>query len=736
MEQTHIMKRAPGEASMEVIKAVDLNFTYPDGTAALTGINLCVGSGERVAVLGANGSGKSTLFHHFNGLLQPSSGEVFVKEMRVEKQNYRAIRRMVGMVFQDPDDQLFSNTVRQEISYGLLNLGTPREAIPAAIKWSLSVVGLEGYEDKSPYLLSGGEKKRVALASVLAMKPEVLVLDEPTSSLDPRGVAQLVRLLNSINGELKITLVFATHDVDVVPLLADRVYVLNKGRIRISGTTAEVFSRKKAIRDNNLRLPRVAHLVELLQRDGFAPSGERPEGSDDGRAAGAQHGQPEVVNPGSCQDKGANHPEVSAGSVTRPGELPMTIGQARRLLEAMGASDAPRLMPGMYRLHDGRMLRRGYTTGTCAAAAARAAALALLGQNPATVNVRLPGGGEAALPVAGTVLQGDSAQAWVIKDAGDDPDVTDGAEIRATVRLQPQGITVRGGSGVGVVTRPGLAVSPNQPAINPVPLQMIKENLAAVLPAGGGAEVTISVPEGERLARRTMNSHLGIVGGISILGTTGIVEPMSEESFKQALAPQLDIARAAGQQVAVLTPGRRGASLAAEFGIPRDAVVLISNYAGFMLEECVRQGFRQAVLWGHVGKLAKVAAGSFQTYNRIADGRAEVVAALAAARGAGADLIRAILEAATAEVMVEILKDAGLERVWHDLARRASSRAVTYTRGGLTVGTVLFSYRGSPIGWDDNALLLLKKAGWHAVLTEKPACKSRPAFCAEREDSS
>jgi cobalamin biosynthesis protein CbiD len=655
---------------MEVVKTADVSFTYPDGTTALTDINLSVASGERVAVLGANGSGKSTLFNLFNGLLQPTSGAVFIKEMPVERKNYKVIRRMVGMVFQDPDDQLFSNTVKQEIAYGLLNLGTPREEIPDTVRWSLGVVGLAGYEDKSPYLLSGGEKKRVALASVLAMKPEVLVLDEPTSSLDPRGVSQLVRLLNDINQRLNITLVFATHDVDVVPLLADRVYVLNRGRIKLTGTTAEVFSQKEIIRDNNLRLPRVAHLVELLQRDGECQAGE-------------------------------------ADGWVRPGALPMTIGQARRMLEhkTQGAG---------YRLHDGKMLRRGYSTGTCAAAAAKAAAQALSGPAPLEVVVRLPGGAgdEAVLPVAGVELEGDRARAWVIKDAGDDPDITDGARIEATVRLQPGAIVIRGGRGVGMVTKPGLAVPPGQPAINPGPLQMIRDNVSGVLSSGNGAEVVISVPEGEQLARRTMNPRLGIVGGISILGTTGIVEPMSEEAFKQALVPQLDMARAAGQQTLLLTPGRRGVSLASGFGVPQEAVILISNFVGFMLDECVRCGFRQVVLWGHVGKLAKVAAGSFQTYNRIADGRAEAVAALAAVRGAGADLVRAILDAPTAEAMVGLLQEAGLDLVWHDLALRASSRAEAYAREELRVGAVLFSYSGEAVGWDERAVSLMRESGW------------------------
>lgn len=261
---------------MELVKIVGLNFTYPDGTVALRDINMTIQPGEKVAVLGANGSGKSTLFQLFNGLLEPTSGEIYIKGLHLEKKNYKAIRRMVGLVFQDPDDQIFSPTVKQEISYGLLNLGQSREEIAATTAWSLQVVGLTGYEAKNPDHLSSGEKKRVALASVLAMKPDLLVLDEPTAALDPMGVAQLVKLMNKINQELKITLIFATHDVDVVPLLAGYVYVLNKGGIKLSGPTTEVFSHKQVIRENNLRLPRVAHLMELLARDGVLATADLP----------------------------------------------------------------------------------------------------------------------------------------------------------------------------------------------------------------------------------------------------------------------------------------------------------------------------------------------------------------------------------------------------------------------------------------------------------------------------
>ncbi len=254
---------------MELIALSAVSFAYPDGTRALTGIDISIGAGERVAVLGANGAGKSTLFQLFNGLLRPTMGTVTFKGRIVEKAYLKEVRRMIGMVFQDPDDQLFSNTVHQEIAYGLINLGLTGVRMEQAASWALQVAGLAGYENKSPFNLSGGEKKRVALASVLAMQPEVLVLDEPTAALDPIGAAKIIKLLNGINSELGITIVFATHDVDAVPLLADRVYVMDKGEIRLSGCTAEVFARKDLIRAHNLRLPRVAHLAELLERDGI-----------------------------------------------------------------------------------------------------------------------------------------------------------------------------------------------------------------------------------------------------------------------------------------------------------------------------------------------------------------------------------------------------------------------------------------------------------------------------------
>ncbi|MGP8050816.1 MAG: energy-coupling factor ABC transporter ATP-binding protein [Desulfobaccales bacterium] len=253
---------------MSLIDVQEVCYTYAGGFVALRQVSLKIERGERIAVIGPNGAGKSTLFNTFNGLLLASSGRVYVDGLLVEKKNLYRIRAKVGMVFQDPDDQLFNASVRQEVAYGLMNMQVTGKELDHAVNWALEAVGICGYSEKSPLNLSQGEKKRVALASVLAMKPDVLVLDEPTAALDPQGASSLVGLLNKINKEMGITLIFSSHDADIIPLLADRVYLMNAGEIILSGSTAEVFAQKDIIRKIGLRLPRVAHLIEILRKQG------------------------------------------------------------------------------------------------------------------------------------------------------------------------------------------------------------------------------------------------------------------------------------------------------------------------------------------------------------------------------------------------------------------------------------------------------------------------------------
>jgi cobalt/nickel transport system ATP-binding protein len=264
------------ENTMSLIEITDISFAYHGGYKALDHLSLSIAAGERVAIMGPNGAGKSTLFQMFNGLLKPDTGQVVVDGLPVITKNLPAVRHKVGMVFQDSDDQLFNATVYREVAYGLVNMNVPQDELDATVKWALDLVGMGAFIDKTPFNLSGGEKKRIALASVLSMKPEILILDEPTSALDPKSTSNLLALLNKLNQELGITLVFATHDVDTVPLLANRVVVMDHGSVQFDGTPAATFREKDLLRRLDLREPRIAHLAEILMCDGLLPESDLP----------------------------------------------------------------------------------------------------------------------------------------------------------------------------------------------------------------------------------------------------------------------------------------------------------------------------------------------------------------------------------------------------------------------------------------------------------------------------
>jgi cobalt/nickel transport system ATP-binding protein len=251
---------------MKAIETIELTHVYHDGTKALNSLNFSVEKGENMAILGPNGAGKSTLLHHFNGLLLPTSGKVRVLEKEVTTSNLDWVRQKVGLVFQDPDDQLFAHTVGQDVAFGPINLGLPKEEIQARVKWALESTEISDLENKSPNNLSGGQKRRASLAGVLAMKPEIIVLDEPMANLDPRTSSKVLDLLQQLNKDLGMTLIIATHDVDLVPLFADKIAILNKGQIALQGPPKEVFSQPDVLRSIDLRLPRITHLFEILSK--------------------------------------------------------------------------------------------------------------------------------------------------------------------------------------------------------------------------------------------------------------------------------------------------------------------------------------------------------------------------------------------------------------------------------------------------------------------------------------
>ena len=254
------------------IEARELCYTYEDGTVALDHISLKAQKGKITGILGANGAGKSTLFLNLNGVLNPSSGQVLLDgaPVRRDRKGIAELRRRVGIVFQDPDDQLFSADVYRDISFGAVNLGLPEDEVRRRVEQAMERTGVSALRDKPTHALSFGQKKRVAIAGVLVMEPEVLILDEPTAGLDPHGVSELMRLLSQLRDSLNMTILLATHDMDVVPISCDYAYLLGQGRVLLEGTPGELFAKPEVLRANQLRLPRMAHLMEILrEHDGL-----------------------------------------------------------------------------------------------------------------------------------------------------------------------------------------------------------------------------------------------------------------------------------------------------------------------------------------------------------------------------------------------------------------------------------------------------------------------------------
>ncbi len=231
----------------KVVEVRDLHYRYPDGVEALKGVSFEVEEGESVGIVGPNGAGKSTLLLHLNGILlgySPSGSDpVRIKGIPVRRETLSQIRRLVGLVFQDPNDQLFSPTVFDDVAFGPLNMGLPPEEVVERVKRALQAVGMAGYENRSPHHLSFGEKKRVAIATVLAMAPEILVLDEPTANLDPVGRWELMELLRS----LPHTRVIASHDLDFVEKMCDKVVVLNSGKVLACGPASQILKDRSLL---------------------------------------------------------------------------------------------------------------------------------------------------------------------------------------------------------------------------------------------------------------------------------------------------------------------------------------------------------------------------------------------------------------------------------------------------------------------------------------------------------
>lgn len=366
----------------------------------------------------------------------------------------------------------------------------------------------------------------------------------------------------------------------------------------------------------------------------------------------------------------------------------------------------------LYVYVNNRRLRRGHTTGTCAAAASKAAATALLTQEEVdSVTILTPKGITLDLPVEDLSFDGDSARCAVRKDGGDDIDATNGTLVYSEVRLTGSGVSIDGGEGVGRVTRKGLDQPPGNAAINRVPRSMITEALgdvASSLGYPGGFSVTISVPEGKGIAGRTFNPRLGIVGGISILGTSGIVEPMSETALVDTIRTEMNMRAASGDRVLLVVPGNYGKDFTEGMdGIDPDDAVKCSNFVGEMLDHACELGV-DVVLVSNLGKAVKLAGGIMNTHSRNADARMEILAANAAVAGATLETVRRVMDCISTDDALEVIDS---EKLIPEVSRLLMDKIEFHmnhrTGGRIRTSAVVFSSVYGLLGKTDLADAML-----------------------------
>jgi cobalt-precorrin-5B (C1)-methyltransferase len=360
-------------------------------------------------------------------------------------------------------------------------------------------------------------------------------------------------------------------------------------------------------------------------------------------------------------------------------------------------------LPASARRVAGGQLRKGWTTGTCSTAAAKAACLLLRdGDAPSEVEVPLARGeARPTFPLERCELDGDAAVAVVVKDAGDDPDVTHGAHMTARVHLRDEpGIELRGGEGVGTVTRPGLGLDVSGPAINKGPRAAIEAGVSEVFDLSTvGVVVELSVPGGEKMGRRTSNPRLGIVGGISILGTTGIVRPFSTAAWRASVGQAIDVMDAQGFSTVVLTTGGRSERAARKLEPELDVVcfVEVGDFTGYALKRAVSLGFERCLFVGMAGKLSKLAAGIMMTHWTRSKVDPEFLAGLTREAGGDEALAAAVAEANTARHAYELWAAAGLDTASDLLCARVATNLATYVKDRLTVDAVMVDFEGTSV---------------------------------------
>lgn len=673
------------------LEARDLCVGY-SGKCVVAGVEFSLRAGEILALVGPNGAGKSTLLKSLARQLALQGGTVFLSghDMTDLNANETAKELSVLLTGQRSPELM---TCREMVAAGRYPY-TGRMGILSQMDWdkvdaAMARLHAEDLADRMFDAISDGQRQRVLLARALCQEPKVLLLDEPTAYLDIRYQLELVETLRSLARDEGLAVVVSLHELDLVRRCADRVLCLKNERVDRLDAVGSVFS---------------GNYLETLF--------DLPEGSL--CAAGE-----------TAANCGVSAPSENALDMT--GTQESDVAASASSGETSNATEAPAFQH--YVQSGSKQLRCGYTTGTCAALAAQGAAVRLLtGVWPETVRLVTPKGlpVEVVLEACRTEVDADTAIecaaiCGVRKDAGDDIDATAGMLIEAQVRYRTEpGITIEGGLGIGRVTRPGLDQPVGAAAINSVPRRMILEAVQSVCAAAdytGGLTVNISAPQGEEIAGKTMNGYLGIQGGISILGTSGIVEPMSQQALIDTIRLELRQRYAEGNRCVILTLGNYGLDYLREQGFDQLGVPVVkcSNYIGDALDMVRSLGYQQVLLVGHIGKLIKVAGGIMNSHSKVADGRLEMMVTHCALAGGSTALCKSLMACATTDACIALLQEAGLvEAVMRSLMEAIERQLQRRIGEEIPIGAIMFSKEYGELGRTALADRLLEE--WRTAL--------------------
>ena len=683
---------------MSCCETQDLAVGY--GAPLLRDIALHAERGKILALIGPNGAGKSTLLKTLAGQLAAQGGAVLLdgQDLTAYTPNARA-RKLALMLPHTARTELtscFEVAAAGRYPY-TGRLGILSDADRQQVHDALCLVRAEELEDRDFARISDGQRQRVLLARAVCQQPEILLLDEPTSFLDVKGKAELMDILQVLAHEKNVAVIVTLHELELAQRLADAVVCVAPSGVSAVLAPQDAFAQDNICALFGLTTDQYAVL--------FAGSGAKPKPQFEHYIRSGQRLLRCGYTTGTCAALGA----AGAARLLLTGHAPESVGL--RTPKGIVVEVAPQFC----RLTaDGAacaIVKDGGDDIDATTGLPVIAAVTLLPDAPRTVTID-GGAGEVAPLFCRRTDTG--AECAIEKDGGDDIDATHGALIEARVERAAQpGVVIDGGPGVGRVTKPGLDQPVGAAAINRVPRQMITEALlreADAVGYGGGFAVVISIEGGEAAAKRTFNPHLGVEGGLSVLGTSGIVEPMSQQALLDTL--QIEIHQAAlKSRRLILAPGNYGLDyLAANYpALHEIPVVKISNFIGEALDMAAAEHFAEVLLVGHVGKLVKLAGGIMNTHSRCADCRTELFCAHAALCGADAATCRALMDAATTDACLDILDAAQLrEPVMASLLTAIQTHLDRRAAGAFKVGAVLFSNRNGPLGQTKTADTLLK----------------------------